>query len=217
MAFATLKGKSQKRKEWQKVFHLYENCSYLHESIRPQGWIPNQAVLDKIAKKLEENSRLKHNIENCKKRIAGKTEDASKDATVRRSRNSTDKEKEGQTDDDLTLIRRSWSTVSPNPVKHVIAGERKDPISGYVTMTVHCKPANGKKECRIEAHNAHYIPTFHTNLISYDKATILEQGDYKTLTRAKKRRPGALATESTQSAVNKSMINKVIRISDVGF
>jgi hypothetical protein len=68
--------------------------------------------------------------------------------------------------------------VSPNPVKHVIAGERKDPISGYVTMTVHCKPANGKKECRIEAHNAHYIPTFHTNLISYDKATILEQGIY---------------------------------------
>jgi hypothetical protein len=93
--------------------HLYENCSYLHESIRPQGWIPNQAVLDKIAKNLEENSRLKHYIENCKKRIAGKTEDASKDATVRRSRNSTDKEKEGQADDDLTLIRRSWVRLSP--------------------------------------------------------------------------------------------------------
>jgi hypothetical protein len=41
-------------------------------------------------------------------------------------------------------------------------------------MTVHCKPANGKKECRIEARNAHYIPAFHTNLISYDKA--MEQG-----------------------------------------
>jgi Pol polyprotein len=65
------------------------------------------------------------------------------------------------------------------PGEHVIAGERKVPISGYGTMTVHCKPANGKKESRI-ARNAHYIPSGpfipYTNLISYDKA--MEQGIY---------------------------------------
>ena len=172
--------------------------------------------MDKITKKLEENSRLKHNIENCKKRIAGKTKDASKDATVKRSRNlkGKEKEREDQTDDDsesepmgMAVTKASYHTSKENyplrksflldsaatehicndksrltnyrvakPGEHVIAGDRKVPISGYGTMTVHCKPANGKKECRIEARNAHYIPTFHTNLISYDKA--MEQGIY---------------------------------------
>lgn len=156
--------------------HYWKDCPYLVENKHPQGWQPDQVIQNSITQKLESNPSLRAKVEKALSQRLGTNHRSEEEkaptafptfATSQYQLHNSFILDSGA-DTHVCNDRSRFQTFrEPTEERSLLAGNIEIPIEGYGSVSITLQCHTGPK--KVELLNVAYIPSFHTNIVSFRK------------------------------------------------